>query len=139
MDVSTATRFHAGELMISALIKTVLMYALGINPFQNAVFESAIVFAAQIQHSSIRIPAALEKAYVCLFVPPSMHRIHHSVVIGERNSNYGTIFSLWDRIFGTLVMNVDQKKIKIGLGAYRGDTELGLMSLLIMPFKKPVR
>ncbi len=139
MDVSTATRFHAGELMISALIKIGLMNALGIDLIQNALFESAIVLAAQIQHSSIKVPAAFERAYILLFVPPSMHRVHHSVIIRERNSNYGTIFSIWDRLFRTLKMNVDQEKLKIGMGTYRDPAELGIINLLLMPFTKSAR
>ena len=67
-----------------------------------------------------------------------MHRIHHSVIIKERNTNYGTIFSLWDRILGTLLANVDQVKIRIGLGAYRNPDKLNFHQLLMMPFTKPV-
>jgi len=65
-----------------------------------------------------------------LFVPPSMHRIHHSVVIRERNTNYGTIFSVWDRMLGTLL---------IGVGAYQAPEKLRLGRLLVMPFMRPVQ
>jgi len=73
------------------------------------------------------------------FVPPAMHRIHHSVVIKERNSNYGVIFSLWDRFLGTLVTDIDQNRIKIGVGAYPEQDRLGFRHLLLMPFTRATR
>ena len=76
--------------------------------------------------------------YWFLFVPPSMHRIHHSLVIKERNTNYGTILSLWDRILGTLLTRVDQEKIHIGIGAYNRPEKLNFHQLLVMPFTRPV-
>jgi len=74
-----------------------------------------------------------------LFVPPSMHRIHHSVIIKERDTNYGTIFSFWDRFMGTLLAAVDQNGIRIGMGAYSKPERLGFLQLLWMPFTRPVR
>ena len=118
MDVSTATRFHIGELMISAVIKMGLVYFIGADLLAVIIFESALVLSAQFHHSSLRVPVWFEKYFWILFVPPSMHRIHHSVVIKERNTNYGTVFSLWDRFFGTMRSGLDQDRIKIGVGAY---------------------
>ena len=139
MDVSTATRFHFGELLISAAIKISLIYFLGADVIGVVIFESLLVLAAQFQHSSLKVSKRFEVYYWTLFVPPSMHRIHHSVVIKERNTNYGTIFSLWDRFLGTMLSQVDQDRIKIGVGAYRNEKQLGLHYLLAMPFKKPIK
>lgn len=139
MDVSTATRFHLGELAVSALIKISLVYFLGASPLGVVIFESALVLCAQFHHSSLYVPAWFEKYYWILFVPPSMHRIHHSVVIKERNTNYGTIFSLWDRMLATMKDRVDQSRIKIGVGAYPNHHKLGLVNLLTMPVTAPVR
>ncbi len=139
MDVSTATRFHLGELTISAVIKLGLVYFLGVRFVELLVFETLLVLSAQFQHSSVRVPWALERVWWLLFVPPSMHRIHHSVIIRERNTNYGTIFSLWDRILGTLLTDVDQARIRIGMGAYRDPARLRLAHLLALPFTRPVR
>ncbi|MBW1849785.1 MAG: sterol desaturase family protein [Deltaproteobacteria bacterium] len=139
MDVSSATRFHIGELAISAVIKISLIYFLGASPVGVLIFESTIVLCAQFHHSSLKVPVWFEKLWWILFVPPSMHRIHHSVVIKERDSNYATIFSLWDRFLGTLTKNVDQDRIKIGVGAYRKPEKLNLYQLLLMPFTKPIK
>ncbi|MBW2139603.1 MAG: sterol desaturase family protein [Deltaproteobacteria bacterium] len=139
MDVITANRFHVGELVISALIKISLIYFLGADRLGVLIFESLTLLSTQFHHSSLKAPGWFEKIFWILFVPPSMHRIHHSVVIKERNSNYGAILSVWDRIFGTLRNDVDQDKIRIGVGAYPKQERLNLHHLLIMPFTRPVR
>lgn len=139
MDVSTATRFHIGELGISAVIKIALIYFIGADLLSVIIFESLLVLTAQFQHSSLRIPSWFEKIFWVLFVPPSMHRIHHSVKIAERNTNYGTILSVWDRLLGTLLRNIDQKKIVIGVGPYREEDRLKLHHLLVMPFTRAIK
>ena len=139
MDVSTATRFHIGELGISAVIKISLVFFLGASPLGVAIFESALVLCAQFHHSSVKVPKWFETAFWVFFVPPSMHRIHHSVVIKERDTNYGTIFSTWDRWLGTLLRDVDQDGIRIGVGAYRKPEKLKFHQLLIMPFTRAIR
>ncbi len=139
MDVSTASRFHLGELGISAVIKVGLIYFLGADLTGIILFESLVVLTSQFEHSSLKVPQWFEKIYWVLFVPPSMHRIHHSVVIKERNTNYGTIFSLWDRALETLLSRVNQARIRMGIGAYQRSERLNFHHLLIMPFTKSVR
>jgi sterol desaturase/sphingolipid hydroxylase (fatty acid hydroxylase superfamily) len=139
MDVSTATRFHTGELAVSVVIKISLVFLLGPSLMGVVIFESTLVLFAQFHHSSLRVPEWFEALFWILFVPPSMHRIHHSVIIEERNTNYGTIFSIWDRWLGTLLTNVDQSRIRIGIGAYQRAGKLDFLHLLAMPFTKPVR
>ncbi|MDY6838988.1 MAG: sterol desaturase family protein [Thermodesulfobacteriota bacterium] len=139
MDVSTATRFHIGELAISTVIKISLVFFTGAPLLGVLVFECALVLCAQFHHSSLAVPGWFEKIFWVFFVPPSMHRIHHSVVIKERNTNYGTIFSTWDRAMGTLLMDVDQTRIRIGVGAYQKPGRLDFRRLLVMPFTRPIR
>lgn len=139
MDVSTATRFHIGELVISAVIKISIIFFLGASFLGVTIFESAVVLCAQFHHSSLKVPKWFETIWWIFFVPPSMHRIHHSVIIKERDTNYGTIFSIWDRFLGTLLTGVDQSGIRIGVGAYRKRDKLNFHHLLIMPFTRPVR
>lgn len=139
LDVSTATRFHIGELAISALIRLFLIFSLGVTLPELLVFEVLLVLTAQFQHSVTRVPVWFERLWWLLFVPPSMHRIHHSVIIRERDSNYGTIFSIWDRLLGTLLSKVEQDGIKMGLGAYRDPERLKLGKLLAMPFSPKIK
>lgn len=138
MDVSTATRFHIGELAISAVIKIALVFLLGASLLGVIIFESALVLCAQFHHSSLKVAKWFERIFWILFVPPSMHRIHHSVIIKERDTNYGTIFSIWDRLLGTFLKDVDQKTIRIGMGAYQKPDKLNFQHLLAMPFTRPV-
>jgi sterol desaturase/sphingolipid hydroxylase (fatty acid hydroxylase superfamily) len=139
LDVSTASRFHIGELSLSAIIKIGLIFFLGADLFSLVLFESLVVLTSQFHHSSLTVPVWFERLYWTLLVPPSMHRIHHSVVIKERNSNYGTIFSIWDRILETLLSQIDQARIQIGIGAYQKPEKINFHHLLIMPFTKPVK
>lgn len=139
MDVSTASRFHIIELSGGALIKLSMIKLLGVDLVSLAVFETMLLSCAQFHHSSMRISTVFEQVFVRLGVPPSMHRIHHSVVITERNTNYGTILSCWDRLFGTFRYDVPQERIVIGMGAYRKYETLTIRELLAMPFRKAVR
>jgi sterol desaturase/sphingolipid hydroxylase (fatty acid hydroxylase superfamily) len=139
LDVSTASRFHLGELIISAVIKLSLVFFLGAELVGLILFEILVVLTSQFQHSNIRLPEWFEKIWLVLFVPPAMHRIHHSVVIEERNTNYGTVVSLWDKMLGTFLYRVDQTRIKIGVGAYPKPEKVRFPHLLVMPFTRPVR
>ncbi len=139
MDVSTATRFHIGELALSTIIRMGLIYVIGCDVWGVVLFESLVVVCSQFHHSSVRVPLWFESIWWLLFVPPSMHRIHHSVKIKERDSNYGTIFSIWDRFCATMVSQVDQSEIRIGVGGHFDETKLGLGRLLVMPVTRYVR
>lgn len=139
MDVSTALRFHLGEMLPFGFVKVGLIYFLGADLAGVFLFESLVAGGAQLQHSSLALPERFERVFWTLFVPPSMHRIHHSVKIAERNANYGAILSLWDRLLGTLRQDIDPRGIVIGMGAYRQPEELQLPRLLGMPFTSAVR
>jgi sterol desaturase/sphingolipid hydroxylase (fatty acid hydroxylase superfamily) len=124
MDVSTASRFHIGELAFSAILKIGIIFLLGPTELGLVIFESVVVLCSEFHPSSLKVTGWFEKLFRILFVPPSMHRIHHSVIIKQRNKNYGTIFSLWDRVGKTFLRDVDQEKIRIGLAAYSHAPEL---------------
>jgi len=136
MDVSTATRFHAGELLLSVVWRTVLVLLTGIGPLALIVFEIIFECAGQFHHSNWRLPLGIERVLQKLFVTPRMHGIHHSIVLRETNSNWGTIFSLWDRLHHSQRIDVSQDAITIGVPAYRDETELTLGKLLLLPFRK---
>jgi sterol desaturase/sphingolipid hydroxylase (fatty acid hydroxylase superfamily) len=136
MDASTANRFHLGEFMLSGLVRLGVVYAIGIPLLAYLLFEILVNLSIQFHHSSIRIAPRFENLWVLLFVPPSMHRLHHSVKIKERDSNYGVLFSLWDRFLGTFTWGVDQGAITIGIGSHRKFKQLGFWHLMWMPFTK---
>lgn len=136
MDVSTASRFHIGELLMSGLLRMMVVYSFGIFFIIYMLFEIMVNLSIQFHHSSIKINPIFEKFWLLFFVPPSMHRVHHSVKIKERNANYGVLFSFWDRFLGTLNWGIDQSTILIGIGSHRKFENLGFRQMWRMPFTK---
>ncbi len=136
LDVSSAFRFHFGEVTGSTIIMYGIMLILGSSILEVRIFQLIFFLAAQFEHSNIRLWKPLERAVWFLFVPPAMHRIHHSNIQEETDSNYGTFLSIWDRIFGTFRKNVAQEKIVYGLKEFSDEQELSLGKLLILPFRK---
>ena len=136
MDVSTSNRFHFGEILLSGLVRLAVIQVFGISVVSYLLFEILVNLSIQFHHSSIRVNHAFERVWALLFVPPYLHRIHHSVKIRERDSNYGVILSIWDRMLGTLVTKVDQDTLVIGIGSHREIGKLGLWHLLLMPFTR---
>lgn len=139
MDASTANRFHLGELLLSGLLRLAVLYAFGISFLSYIIFEILVNLSIQFHHSGIRINPRFEEIWINLFTPPSMHRLHHSVKIKERDSNYGVIFSLWDRFCGTMTWGGDQDGLIIGIGSHRNFDKLGFLDLWLMPFTRKTR
>lgn len=136
MDVSTANRFHVGEILLSGLVRLAVIHLFGIPLLSYLVFEVLVNLSIQFHHSSIRVNDRFQRVWALLLVPPFLHRIHHSVKIRERDANYGVILSVWDRVLGTLVTDVDQESIVIGIGSHREFERLGFWRLLMMPFTR---
>jgi sterol desaturase/sphingolipid hydroxylase (fatty acid hydroxylase superfamily) len=136
LDVSTASRFHFGELIISTSFRSGQILLLGIDPFTLVLFETLITTSAQFHHSNIRLPEAFERQLNKLIVTPRMHGIHHSIVREETDSNFSTIFSFWDRIHKSLKLHIPQDKIIIGVASYRLPKESRFLNSLVIPFIK---
>ena len=103
IDVTTAIRFHPVEIVLSMLLKIGLVYSLGPPALGIILFEIVLNGTAMFNHANIRLPLALDAVLRRLLVTPDMHRVHHSCLRGEHDSNYGFALSIWDRIFGTYV------------------------------------
>ena len=136
MDVSTAIRFHFGELLLSGFFRVALIGILGISFWSAIVYEVFFDIAAQFHHANVRLPKKVEYLLNTLLVTPRMHGIHHSIVRDEFNSNWGTLFSIWDRLHGTHRMDITQDELTLGVPAYRDENELTLGKLVRMPFGK---
>lgn len=100
-DVTTALRFHPIEIGLSIAVKAAAIFILGLSPLSVLVFEMLLNFSAMFNHSNFKLPSVLEKVLVSVVVTPDFHRVHHSVIISETNSNYGFFLSIWDRVFRT--------------------------------------
>lgn len=136
LDVTTAFRFHFGELIGSVFFRGLFVLLSGATGNEVLVYEIFFEGATQFHHSNWRLPAGLDKKLNKLIVTPVMHGIHHSVVRAERDSNYSVIFSFWDRLHATLNYRDNNDKITIGVPSYQDKDELTPGQLLSMPFKK---
>lgn len=136
LDVSTASRFHFGELIISTGFRSGQIILLGIDPFTLILFETLITISAQFHHSNIKLPLGFERHLNKFIVTPRMHGIHHSIVREETDSNFSTIFSFWDRIHRSLKLHIPQDAITIGVASYRYPQENTFLTILAIPFKK---
>jgi len=135
MDVSTATRFHLGEVIFSVPFRVVTVALLGIDFWALVVFEFLFEIANMFEHSNWRLPIGLERLLNHVLVTPRMHGIHHSIVQRETNSNWGTVFCWWDLLHRTLRRDIPQAAITIGVASYRDETELTVGKLFLLPFR----
>jgi len=135
-DLTTGLRFHPIEIVISMAIKLAAVAALGAPPVAVLIFEVALNATSMFNHSNIRIPPTVDKALRLLLVTPDMHRVHHSVIIRETNSNFGFNLPWWDRLFSTYKNQPDKghTDMVIGLAQFRDQGKLSLPRLLILPF-----
>lgn len=135
-DMTTGLRFHPIEIVISMAIKLSAVAALGVSPLAVLIFEVALNSTAMFNHSNINIPQKVDRILRLLVVTPDMHRVHHSVIITETNSNYGFNLPWWDRLLGTYKdqPNKGHTDMVIGLSQFREPRKLSLPRLLILPF-----
>lgn len=141
IDVTTGLRFHPIEILLSMLIKLAAVSALGAPPVAVLLFEVILNGMAMFNHSNLRLPEPVDRLLRTVVVTPDMHRVHHSVVPAETNSNYGFNLSLWDRLLGTYRAQpaAGHEAMTIGLEQFRSPRELWLDRLLSQPFREPVR
>ncbi|MBC7744614.1 MAG: sterol desaturase family protein [Flavobacterium sp.] len=134
LDLSTAIRFHFGELILSVFFRGLAVFLIGASPLTVLVYEIVFETATQFHHTNMRLPLRFEKTLNKLLVTPRMHGIHHSVIRHETDSNYAVIFSFWDRMHRTVRLNIPQNDVKIGVAVYPDKKELTTWYLLKLPF-----
>ena len=134
-DLTTGIRFHPLEIVISAIIKLTAVAAFGAPVVAVLVFELLLNATAMFNHANVSLPWWLEPWMRRVLVTPDMHRIHHSVIEAERNSNFGFCLSMWDRLLGTYTAK-QRGELEIGLSAWRDrHTIATLPGTLGMPFR----
>jgi sterol desaturase/sphingolipid hydroxylase (fatty acid hydroxylase superfamily) len=142
IDMTTGVRFHPVEIILSMFIKMVAIVVLGAPPLAVLIFEVVLNGGSIFTHSNVYIPSPVDKALRVFFVTPDMHRVHHSVIIRETNTNFGFNLSWWDRIMGTYQdqPSAGHEGMTIGLGYFRDEKKLSLLWLLILPLtRKKIR
>src|SRR6267143_1072847 len=136
LDVSTAARFHFGEMIFSIGFLSLAGLIFVVGPLMLVAFFITLEAATLFHHSNWRLPIKLERILNLVIVTPRMHGIHHSIVQRETNSNWGTIFCWWDKLHRTLRRDIPQDAITTGVAAYREEDELTLGQLFALPFRK---
>lgn len=135
-DASTGIRFHPLEILLSMVYKVACIYLIGAGPLAVIAFEMILNATSIFNHSNINIPVKIDSYLRWILITPDVHRIHHSTVKSETDSNYGFSISLWDRLFKTYLAEAEKPQtiIEIGLPTYRKQAELSLIKLLLLPF-----
>ena len=135
-DVTTGTRFHPVEILISTGVKCAAVAAIGAPALAVLAFEVLLNATAMFNHANARIPAGIDRWLRWLVVTPDMHRVHHSVDYDESSSNFGFNAPWWDRLFGTYRAQpaAGHEAMTIGVDAFRSAEDLRLDRLLIQPF-----
>ncbi len=136
-DVTTAIRFHPIEIALSMLWKIVVVISIGAPALAVVVFEIILNGCAMFNHSNIDLPKPLDRLLRLLLVTPDFHRVHHSVIHRETNSNYGFNLSIWDRMFGTYTPQPEKghRGMTIGLTPYQSERPTGLVWSILLPFQ----
>jgi sterol desaturase/sphingolipid hydroxylase (fatty acid hydroxylase superfamily) len=136
-DVTTGSRFHPFEILLSALIKFAAVALLGAPVLAVILFESLLSGMSLFNHANIRLPDSLDRALRRVIVTPEMHRIHHSIRRDETDSNFGFNLSIWDRLFSSYRSTArdDQATMTMGIAGFRDERDVvDLTGLLRMPF-----
>jgi sterol desaturase/sphingolipid hydroxylase (fatty acid hydroxylase superfamily) len=133
LDATTALRFHAGEVVLSSLVRAGVIFLLAVPLASVVVFEVAVMFAALFHHSNVKIPARLERTLSWVVVTPAIHWVHHHAVRRDTDSNYATILSLWDRLFGNRSPTQRWPEMPIGVERL---TDKRFFQLVVRPFRR---
>jgi sterol desaturase/sphingolipid hydroxylase (fatty acid hydroxylase superfamily) len=139
-DVTTGVRFHPFEILLSMVIKLGVVAALGAPAVAVLLFEVLLNATSMFNHGNVRVPACFDRVLRWMVVTPEMHRVHHSVVPRETNSNFGFNLPWWDRLFGTYHAQpaAGHETMTIGIEQFRDPHELRLDRMLIQPFREGV-
>jgi sterol desaturase/sphingolipid hydroxylase (fatty acid hydroxylase superfamily) len=136
LDVSNGFRFHFGEIFFSTGFRILQVALIGLSLQTYLVYELAFQANTMFHHSNVKLPLRLERGLNFVLVTPRMHGIHHSQLQQETNANFSSVFPWWDRLHGTLRLNVPQSMITIGVPAYDHPDDNTIQNVLLLPFRQ---
>lgn len=136
MDVTTASRFHFGEIAMSCLVRVPVIALLGVGLWELVLYETVMFAVVQLHHANVKLPDPLERALRLFIVTPYMHKVHHSNWQPETDSNYSSLFSFWDRLFRTFRLRDDPHTLRFGLNELEAAHHQTLVGLLATPVKR---
>ncbi len=133
LDSSTALRFHFGELTLSVFYRALQIVVIGASPFSVWLWQTILFTSILFHHGNLRVPRRFERLLAGLIVTPRMHGIHHSDRREETNSNWSSLLSVWDRLHGTMRLDVPDETIRIGVPAYREPRDVSFARIQVLP------
>ena len=139
LDASTAVRFHAVDMLVSAPWRYAQVALIGLSPAGVRLWRAFFFLSILFHHSNLRLPERWERRLAFVLTTPRMHGIHHSAVQAETDSNWSSGLSFWDRLHGTFRLDVPQSEIAIGVPAYRAAEDVAVGRSLVMPFRRQRR
>jgi sterol desaturase/sphingolipid hydroxylase (fatty acid hydroxylase superfamily) len=134
LDATSAVRFHMGEIFISGLLRLLVVPLLGLSLHQVLLYDAILLLVILFHHSNIKLPERVDRILRILIATPAIHRVHHSRLMAETNSNYSSIFSGWDRLLRTFRLRADGTPVDFGLDGFDSERQQSLIGLLQMPF-----
>jgi sterol desaturase/sphingolipid hydroxylase (fatty acid hydroxylase superfamily) len=135
VDTTSANRHHPGESVVRFAFTTLAVVVAGAPMWMVFLYQSLSVVLSQFNHANIALPVGLDRALSWVIVSPDMHKVHHHYVLPYTDSNYGNVFSVWDRLFGTF-RTMDRSRIVYGVDTHMEPTEHGsVRALLTMPLR----
>lgn len=137
MDVTTANRFHLGEIFMSSVLRIGLIALIGIRLWELVLYEIFLFAVVQFHHANIDLPERLDRWLRYLIPTPAMHKIHHSRNPPETDSNYSSLLSVWDRIFGSFRLRENSREIQFGLDGWDAPEHQQVSGLLKTPLARP--
>jgi sterol desaturase/sphingolipid hydroxylase (fatty acid hydroxylase superfamily) len=139
-DVTTGIRFHPIEIILSMFIKMTAIAMLGAPAVAVLIFEVVLNATSMFNHGNVSLPPAVDRVLRWMLVTPDMHRVHHSVIRAETDSNFGFNLPWWDRLFGTYRQRPEKghDDMTIGLPVFRDPKWLRLDRLVVQPFITPL-
>ncbi len=136
VDVTTGLRHHPGESVVRGLFFFLGIWATGAPMYAVMIFQTLLVFATAFTHANIKLPEPIDRMISFVLISPNMHKVHHHYKLPYTDSNYGAIFSIWDRILGTF-SKLSVNRIKYGIDhSHYNDEDENLGKLMTRPFKK---
>lgn len=135
MDATSATRFHTGEIAFSMMLRFPVIALVGLPMPVIIAYDITMFICTMFHHANIALPTRLDKLVRFVTVSPFMHKVHHSRLHAETDSNYSTVLSVWDRVFGSYRERENYEDIRLGLDGFDGEEKQSIPGLLKAPFQ----
>jgi sterol desaturase/sphingolipid hydroxylase (fatty acid hydroxylase superfamily) len=135
LDAATGARFHFGEMSLSVFFRLLQVRVIRPDPLALSIWQTMLLSSIFFHHSNTRLPENVDRAVAQVFVTPRMHGIHHSTAADETNSNFASLFTIWDAVHGVLRLDVPQDAITIGVPAWQDPADVTIDRLIVMPLR----